>query len=81
VDLSELQHQWTPFGTASYAIVEKRRHFSRPPTGALIESRFQNPVGWVRPIFSKLGNNTRTILQDELPRLGGSWVMPFFVVD
>jgi hypothetical protein len=67
-----------PFGTASYALVENykyadyqlQRNFN--PT---LDSRDIIPAFW-----AKLLLNGRTILTQELPRIGGSWVGGFFLV-
>jgi 4-amino-4-deoxy-L-arabinose transferase-like glycosyltransferase len=67
----------TPFGTAGYAIVDG--------TYALAENRLQRSLepdlrGVSLPaLFYKLSGNAREILQDELPKLGGSWVAALFL--
>ena len=67
----------TPFGTAGYAIVEG--------TFLLPENKLQRSLQpdikelGVRPFLFKLCNNSRQILQDELPKLGGSWMTALFL--
>ncbi|HVV74350.1 MAG TPA: hypothetical protein VHI52_23160, partial [Verrucomicrobiae bacterium] len=67
-----------PFGTASYAIVEGTSEF---PEYRLQRALEPEVTGW--EMFNlgrrKLITNTRTILQNELPRLGGTWVSAFFL--
>jgi hypothetical protein len=67
----------TPFGTAGFALVEG--------TYALPENRLQRALEPdfravdLRSLLYKLSANTREILQDELPKLGGSWVTALFL--
>ena len=67
----------TLLGTAGYAVVEET--FVYPGT-QLMQS--VNPdlaaAHWLRPYFSKFMVNTRYILQDDLLRIGGSWVAVLF---
>jgi len=67
----------TLFGTAGYAVVEGTFAF---PGSRLMQS--VNPdltsAYWVRPYLSKFLVNTRIILQDDLLRIGGSWVAVLF---
>jgi hypothetical protein len=67
----------TPFGVATYAMIEETPRF---PADRLQRS--------LRPDFSevkamdcvrKLTSGLRTIVQNELPRLGGSWATAFFL--
>jgi len=68
----------TPFGTAGFAIVEG--------TYVLPENKLQRSLQpdfkglGVKPFTFKLCNNSRQILQDELPKLGGSWMTALFLV-
>jgi Ca2+/Na+ antiporter len=72
----------TPFGTAGYALLEGRSIF----TG-------HNLQRWLSPDFSQLGlfvaahatwgkllGNVQQVLQNDLPKLGGSWLTAFFLV-
>lgn len=68
----------TPFGTAGYAVIESTLAF---PENRL--ERSLNPdLGQVRltHFARKLLVNGRSILQNDLPKLGGSWVTAFFLV-
>lgn len=68
----------TPFGTAGYAVLENSFLF---PENKL--QRSLTPVFKaldLKPLLFKLIGNTREILQNELPKLGGSWVAAFFLV-
>lgn len=67
----------TPFGTAGYAIVEGSFLFPENKLERSLNPDFK-AVG-VKPFIFKLCNNTRHILQDELPKLGGSWVTALFL--
>jgi len=67
-----------PFGTASLAIVETTYRF---PGNRLERSLEPNLSGFfIAPSIYKLLINSRQMLQNDLPRLGGSWVTPFFLV-
>lgn len=67
----------TPFGTAGYALVEG--------TFSLADNRLQRSLSPdfrtinLASLLYKLTGNTREILQDELPKLGGSWVSALFL--
>ena len=67
----------TLFGTAGYAVVEGTFAF---PGSRLMQS--VNPdltsAYWVRPYLSKFMGNIRPILQNDLLRVGGSWVAVLF---
>ena len=67
----------TPFGTAGYAIVEATYLFPENKLERSLEPNFKG-LG-VKPFLFKLCNNTRQILQDELPKLGGSWMAALFL--
>lgn len=67
----------TPFGTAGYALVEGTFLFPENKLARALEPNFKS-VGF-RPFMYKLTNNARNILQDELPKLGGSWVTALFL--
>jgi hypothetical protein len=66
-----------PFGTAGYAVVEGTFGF---PGTELMQSL--NPelatAHWLLPYINKFLVNTRYILQDDLLRIGGSWVAVLF---
>jgi 4-amino-4-deoxy-L-arabinose transferase-like glycosyltransferase len=69
----------TPFGTAGFAIVEGTAVFP----GFQLERSLHPDLSsalWLTPYVHKLLQNTRVILQDALPRLGGSWASLLFLV-
>jgi hypothetical protein len=68
----------TPFGTAGFAIVEGMAIFP----GFQLERSLHPDLSsalWLTPYVHKLLQNTRAILQDALPRLGGSWASLLFL--
>ena len=68
----------TPFGTASFAVVEGTGAFP----GFQLERAFHpdlSPALGVALYLHKLAGNLRPILEDTLPRLGGSWVSMLFL--
>ena len=67
----------TPFGTAGYALVEGATF-----TGTLLERSAHPDLTYVyslKPIIHKFLANLRGILEDDVPRLGGSWASMFFL--
>jgi 4-amino-4-deoxy-L-arabinose transferase-like glycosyltransferase len=68
----------TPFGTASFAVVQNTVLFPEHR----LERSLQPDLGHLYPLlfWYKLMPNLRTIIQSDLPRLGGSWVTGFFLV-
>jgi hypothetical protein len=67
-----------PFGTAQYAIFE-----TAFPFGEYRLLRSLNPdlsQMHYDQVWYKLINNTRSILVEDLPRLGGNWLNAFFLV-
>lgn len=68
----------TLFGTNSYAILEGSSIFSDNKLGRSLNPDFSR-IG-LMPFIYKLLSNTRAILANDLPKLGGSWVAPFFLV-
>lgn len=67
----------TPFGTAGYAIVDGTFLLSENRLQRALEPDFRG-VG-LFPLLYKLSGNLREILQDQLPKLGGSWVSALFL--
>jgi 4-amino-4-deoxy-L-arabinose transferase-like glycosyltransferase len=67
----------TPFGTAGYAIVETTVLFPEHRLERSLEPSFKS-VG-LRPFIYKFAANSRQILQEDLPKLGGSWVTALFL--
>jgi hypothetical protein len=66
----------TPFGTAGYAIVEGTGAFPGHQIERSLQPSFQRVVPIVR---QKLMLNLRSLVQNDLPRLGGTWVTGFFL--
>jgi Dolichyl-phosphate-mannose-protein mannosyltransferase len=67
----------TPFGTATYAIIEGTDLF---PGHSLERSLNPNWIGnYLTALGHKLLINSRDIMQNDVPALGGSWVTPFFL--
>lgn len=67
----------TPFGTATYALLENSSLFPEDKLQRSLEPSFK-AVG-LNPFAHKLAGNTREILQNDLPKLGGSWVTALFL--
>lgn len=67
----------TPFGTAGYAIVEGTYGLSENQLHRALQPDFRG-VG-LFPLLYKLSNNAREIVQDQLPKVGGSWVSALFL--
>jgi 4-amino-4-deoxy-L-arabinose transferase-like glycosyltransferase len=67
----------TPLGTAGYALVEGTVLFPDTKLERALEPNFRS-LG-LKPFFYKLSINSRAIIQDELPKMGGSWVAGLFL--
>jgi hypothetical protein len=67
----------TPFGTAGYALVETTFLFPENKLERSLDPSFQ-AVG-LKPFLFKLSINTREMFQNDLPKLGGSWVSALFL--
>lgn len=67
----------TPFGTAGYALVEGTFLFPENRLERSLEPSFGS-VG-LKPFLFKFSANAKQMLQDELPKLGGSWVTALFL--
>jgi 4-amino-4-deoxy-L-arabinose transferase-like glycosyltransferase len=68
----------TPFGTAGYALVETTLSLPDYRLQRALEPDFRG-VG-LTTLRYKLTGNLADILQNELPKLGGSWVTALFAV-
>jgi hypothetical protein len=68
----------TPFGTAGFAIVEGTTVFPGFQLERSIHPDLTSAL-WLTPYALKLLQNARTILQDALPKLGGSWASMLFL--
>ena len=68
----------TMFGTAGYAMYENTSYFPE----YRLQRSLTPDLARVRPdhVWNKFIANTQAIVQDELPKLGGSWVSAFFLV-
>jgi hypothetical protein len=68
----------TLFGTAQYAVYETTTHFPE----YRLERSLNPDLSRVTPaqLWFKLVANTRAIVEEQLPRLGGNWVSAFFLV-
>src|SRR5206468_4186626 len=67
-----------PFGVASFAAVETTSAFPEHRLERSLEPDFKKLE--LRLLWYKLLGNTRQIIQNELPKLGGSWVTAYFLV-
>jgi len=73
----------TPFGTASFAVIESTMYFTDTQLQRSLDpdfSRLNVLMATLMPFWLKLMTNLRQIVQTDLPRLGGSWISAFFVV-
>lgn len=68
----------TPFGTAGYALMENTFVYPANKLERSLHPDLTQPV--MAAFWNKLNTNLREILEDELPKLGGSWVSAFFLV-
>ena len=68
----------TPFGTAGFAIVEGTGAFPGFQLERSINPHLSDALGLGLYVHKFLAN-TRPILEDSLPRLGGSWVSMLFL--
>lgn len=68
----------TPFGTASFAVVEGSGLYAEHQLQRSLEPNYARNI--LRPVAAKLLNNSRQILQSDLPKLGGNWIAAFFLV-
>ena len=69
------------FGTAGYAIFQDTSPFAGNRLERFVTSQFDNALVAVTldDFIRKLMVNTASIVQEDLPRLGGSWVTVFFL--
>jgi hypothetical protein len=68
----------TPFGTAGFAILEGTSAFPGFQLERSIHPDLSSALG-LSMYLHKFTGNLRTILEDALPRLGGSWVSMLFL--
>ena len=70
-----------PFGTATYAILENNRLFPGHTLQRSLDPNLSLPgLAFVRLSWSKLLSNGSLIVQNDLPRIGGTWAGSFFLV-
>jgi 4-amino-4-deoxy-L-arabinose transferase-like glycosyltransferase len=67
-----------PFGTAGYSVLEGTSLFPENRLLRSLEPDFSRLA--LGPLWVKLMANTREIIQNALPKLGGTWVSAFFLV-
>ena len=71
----------TPFGTAGFSILESTFIFPDYRLQRSLEPELTRPVSFVVHAFwNKLMANSRLLLQNDLPKLGGTWIAAFFLV-
>ncbi|HMP84167.1 MAG TPA: glycosyltransferase family 39 protein [Verrucomicrobiota bacterium] len=68
----------TPFGTAGYAIIDGAPFFSDHKLGRSLQPEFKG--NFVKGTFFKFLSNTRGVMLDDIPKLAGGWLTPFFLV-
>ncbi len=68
----------TPFGTATYAVLEATVISPGNRMQRSLEPNFSNFS--LMPFWVKLMANLRQIVQNDFPKLGGSWLSAFFLV-
>ena len=67
-----------PFGTATYAVMEGTAYFPENRLARSLAPDFSSVS--LTPFVHKLFANTRQLLQNDVPKLGGSWATSFFLV-
>jgi hypothetical protein len=67
-----------PFGTATYAMVEGTGGFDEYKLPRSLSPSFDHVR--VSSFISKFLNNSRVMIQNDLPKLGGTWAGGFFLV-
>jgi hypothetical protein len=68
----------TPFGTAGYAVIQNTGVFSEDQLERSLNPNFSGLSG--AEIFRKMLISGREIIQNDLPKCGGSWISAFFLV-
>ncbi len=68
----------TPFGTATFALLEGTPAFSGDHLQRSLNPSFNTLL--LAPFIHKVLTNTHDIIHGQLPRLGSPWVAPFFFV-
>ena len=75
--LRNLQVSGLPFGTATFAILEGTPVFPEHTLQRTLEPSFKQV--FFSGFIPKLLGGTRTLLQNDLPKLGGSWLSVLFI--
>lgn len=69
-----------PFGTATYAVLEGGRLFAGHRLERSLDPDLSLPgLAFVRLSWAKLLSNGSLLVQNDLPRIGGTWVGGFFL--
>jgi hypothetical protein len=68
----------TPFGVAGYAMYETTTDFPEDRLQRALEPDLSR-INYVH-VWNKFATNLQTSLQEDLPKLGGSWISAFFLV-
>src|SRR5207237_5635094 len=68
----------TTFGTAGFAVFQDSVLFPEDTLERSLEPDLHRPI--INALTQKLIVNTRQILQEQVPRLGGNWMSAFFIV-
>jgi hypothetical protein len=70
----------TPFGTAGYALLENTRALEEDRVERSLDP-FAAGLSHLTPgdVINKFVINEANVLKNDLPRLGGNWVWPFFL--
>ncbi len=68
----------TPFGTAGFAAYATTSYFPEYRLERSLDPDLSRVT--YRQFWSKFIGNTRVIMQEDLPKLGGSWIGAFFLV-
>ncbi len=68
-----------PFGTATFAVLEGTGAFPEHKLARSLAPNLRNPDMQLGVFTHKLINNSRRILQESLPCLGGTWLTPLFL--
>jgi 4-amino-4-deoxy-L-arabinose transferase-like glycosyltransferase len=68
----------TPFGTAGYAVLETSGFFPEDRLERSLDPELSQLN--LAPFWMKFMVNSRQILTQDLPKLGGSWITAFFLV-
>ena len=68
----------TPFGTASFTLIESTSQFPEYKLQRSLEPDLSQ-VNYLTIFWQKLIGNSKQIIQNDLPKLGGNWISAFFL--